>query len=356
MAEAQRASGTQTSPTPFLTIWNMSFGFLGIQFGWALQMANMSAIYEYLGATRGSDPDALARGAAHRPHRPADHRSRERPHLVAAPRPPASVLPRRRDPQLDRAARHADVERAVDGRGSAVDPRRVDQHHHGAVPGVRRRPAARRAERTRGFAMQSLFIGLGAVIASAMPWMLTNWFGVGPSTPGTIPTTVRLSFFIGSAAFFGAVLWTILTTKEYPPEDLEAFHRRKQQNAGIAASAARDPQGSARDAADDAPARVRAALHVARALLHVALFPGRRRAQRLRRAGPELAAVPAGRRVGGRVLRGVLRGVLRVLVLPAVDRARARPHAARTRSACSPAPPGCSRSRRFTSQDCCCSR
>jgi len=85
--------------------------------------------------------------------------------------------------------------------------------------------------------MQSLFIGLGAVIASAMPWMLTNWFGVGPSTPGTIPTTVRLSFFIGSAAFFGAVLYTILTTKEHPPENLEEFRRRKQQNAGVAASA-----------------------------------------------------------------------------------------------------------------------
>src|SRR5437763_9339796 len=48
MAEAQRAE--RASPTQFLTIWNMSFGFLGIQFGWGLQMANMSAIYEYLGA------------------------------------------------------------------------------------------------------------------------------------------------------------------------------------------------------------------------------------------------------------------------------------------------------------------
>jgi maltose/moltooligosaccharide transporter len=93
------------------------------------------------------------------------------------------------------------------------------------------------SDRTRGFAMQSLFIGLGAVIASAMPWMLSNWFGVGPSTPGTIPMTVRLSFFIGSAAFFGAVLYTILTTKEHPPENLEEFHRRKRQNAGVAASA-----------------------------------------------------------------------------------------------------------------------
>src|SRR5262245_45749038 len=92
-------------------------------------------------------------------------------------------------------------------------------------------------DRTRGFATQSLFIGLGAVIASAMPWMLSNWFGVGPSAPGTIPTTVRLSFYVGSAAFFGAVLYTILTTREHPPENLEEFRRRKAQHAGVAAGA-----------------------------------------------------------------------------------------------------------------------
>ena len=50
----------------FWQIWNMSFGFLGIQFGWGLQMANMSAIYEYLGARAGPDPDAVARRAADR--------------------------------------------------------------------------------------------------------------------------------------------------------------------------------------------------------------------------------------------------------------------------------------------------
>jgi maltose/moltooligosaccharide transporter len=85
--------------------------------------------------------------------------------------------------------------------------------------------------------MQSLFIGLGAVIASAMPWMLTNWFGVEASAPGTIPTTVKLSFFIGAAAFFGAVLYTILTTPENPPPDFAEFERRKRQSAGVAAGA-----------------------------------------------------------------------------------------------------------------------
>jgi maltose/moltooligosaccharide transporter len=74
-------------------------------------------------------------------------------------------------------------------------------------------------QQTRGFAMQSLFIGLGAVVASALPWLLTNVFHVthGNST-SAIPITVRLSFYLGAAAFFGAVLWTIVTTKEYPPD------------------------------------------------------------------------------------------------------------------------------------------
>jgi maltose/moltooligosaccharide transporter len=92
-------------------------------------------------------------------------------------------------------------------------------------------------ERTRGFAMQSLFIGLGAVIASALPWMMTNWFGVAASTPGTIPTTVRLSFYVGAAAFFSAVLYTILTTPERPPVDMDAFRKQKAASAGPAAAA-----------------------------------------------------------------------------------------------------------------------
>jgi maltose/moltooligosaccharide transporter len=91
--------------------------------------------------------------------------------------------------------------------------------------------------RTRGFAMQSLFIGLGAVIASGLPWMMTNWFGVAPSAPGTIPTAVRLSFYVGSAAFFGAVLYTVLTTREHPPADLAAFKRAKEASRGLVAGA-----------------------------------------------------------------------------------------------------------------------
>jgi maltose/moltooligosaccharide transporter len=78
-------------------------------------------------------------------------------------------------------------------------------------------------QNSQGFAIQSLFIGLGGTIASALPWMMTNWFGIATDAGGNghIPHSVRLSFYIGAAAFLGAVLWTVFSTKEYPPTELE---------------------------------------------------------------------------------------------------------------------------------------
>ncbi len=237
MAEVQRTERTAgTSPTRFLTIWNMSFGFLGIQFGWALQMANMSAIYEYLGASADQIPmlwlAAPLTGLIVQPiighlsdNTWSPRLGRRRPFfLVGAILSSLALIAMPTSSALWMAAGLLWILDA--SINISMEPFRAFVAD--LLPP---------ADRTRGFAMQSLFIGLGAVIASALPWMLTNWFGVGPSTPGTIPTTVRLSFFVGAAAFFGAVLYTILTTKENPPENLEEFHRRKQQSAGVAASA-----------------------------------------------------------------------------------------------------------------------
>jgi maltose/moltooligosaccharide transporter len=89
-------------------------------------------------------------------------------------------------------------------------------------------------QRTRGFAMQSLFIGLGAVIASVLPGFLMKHVAMDS---GRIPLPVRLSFYLGAAAFFGAVMYTIATTREYPPEDLEAFRRMKAEKRGLAENA-----------------------------------------------------------------------------------------------------------------------
>jgi maltose/moltooligosaccharide transporter len=94
-------------------------------------------------------------------------------------------------------------------------------------------------QRTAGFAMQSLFIGLGAVFASSMPWLLTNVFHIASSAGDhrAVPTAVRFSFYMGAVAFLGAVLWTVFTTPEYPPEDMEAFRRAKQDAVGLIGNA-----------------------------------------------------------------------------------------------------------------------
>ena len=218
----------------FSTIWNMSFGFLGIQFGWALQMANMSAIYEYLGATPDQIPmlwlAAPLTGLIVQPiighisdNTWSPRFGRRRPFfLIGAILSSLALIAMPNSSALWMAAGLLWILDA--SINVSMEPFRAFVSD--LLP---------QRERTRGFAMQSFFIGLGAVIASALPWILTNWFGVARGTPGTIPTTVRLSFFIGSAAFFGAVLYTILTTKEHPPADLAEFKRLKAQSAGIGA-------------------------------------------------------------------------------------------------------------------------
>ena len=90
-------------------------------------------------------------------------------------------------------------------------------------------------QRTSGFAMQSIFIGLGSVIASLMPLILTHVLHPA-TTPDmhAIPNTVRYSFYLGAFAFLAAVLWTVFTTPEYPPDNLPAFHADKAAHPGLA--------------------------------------------------------------------------------------------------------------------------
>ena len=72
--------------------------------------------------------------------------------------------------------------------------------------------------------MQSFFIGIGAVVASLLPWMMSNWFNISNTAPeGVIPDSVKFSFYIGAVIFFLAVLWTVLKSKEYSPEETAAF-------------------------------------------------------------------------------------------------------------------------------------
>jgi maltose/moltooligosaccharide transporter len=89
-------------------------------------------------------------------------------------------------------------------------------------------------QRTSGFVMQSLFIGIGATMANALPWLLTQ-LGVSGNTASGIPLSVKYSFQAGAVVFLLAVLWTVATTTEFPPEDMAAFERAKRERRGIGA-------------------------------------------------------------------------------------------------------------------------
>jgi maltose/moltooligosaccharide transporter len=204
----------------FWQIWNMSFGFLGIQFGWGLQMANMSAIYEYLGARADQIPilwlAAPLTGLIVQPiiGNASDHTwtglGRRRPYFLAGAILSSTALILM--PRCSALWMAAGLLWVLDTSiNISMEPFRAFVAD--LLP---------EEQRTQGFAMQSLFIGLGAVVASALPWLLTNVFHVGQGhSNSAIPLTVRLSFYLGAAAFFGAVLWTIVSTKEYPPETQE---------------------------------------------------------------------------------------------------------------------------------------
>ena len=215
----------------FWQIWNMSFGFLGIQFGWGLQMANMSAIYEYLGARADQIPilwlAAPLTGLMVQPiigqasDRTWNRLGRRRPYFLTGALLSSAALIMM--PQCSALWMAAGLLWILDASiNISMEPFRAFVAD--MLP---------EEQRTRGFAMQSLFIGLGAVVASALPWLLTNVFHVGVGSGGHIPLTVRLSFYMGAAAFFGAVMWTIVTTREYPPEDLDAFRKMKAARTGV---------------------------------------------------------------------------------------------------------------------------
>ncbi|MBV9675683.1 MAG: MFS transporter [Acidobacteriaceae bacterium] len=210
----------------FWQIWNMSFGFLGIQFGWTLQMNNMSAIYEYLGA----QPDQL-------------------PFLwLAAPLTGLIVQPiiglwsdntwgplGRRRPFFLTGAILSSIALILMPTTSAIWMAAgllwiLDASINVSMEPFRAFVADMLPDeqRARGFTMQSFFIGIGSVAASCLPLLLSYWLPASGHEARAIPQVVRISFWIGAVAFLGAVLVTVVTTKEYPPSAQEA---RRLQSA-----------------------------------------------------------------------------------------------------------------------------
>jgi maltose/moltooligosaccharide transporter len=212
----------------FWQIWNMSFGFLGIQFGFALQNANVSRIFETLGAKVEDIPilwiAAPVTGLiiqpiiGHMSDKTWNRLGRRRPYfLTGAILASIALLIMPNSPVLWVAAgmlwiMDASINISMEPfRAFVGDMLPSDQ-------------------RTTGFATQSFFIGTGAVIASALPYVLTNWFNVQNTAPaGQIPLSVKLSFYIGGAVFISAVLWTIIKTKEYSPEELREFSSEEKR-------------------------------------------------------------------------------------------------------------------------------
>jgi len=205
----------------FFAIWNICFGFLGLQFGLGLQNANVSRIFQTLGASLDQIPAlwiaAPLTGLLVQPlvgylsDRTWTRLGRRRPYLlVGALLSAAALLIMPMSPWLWVAAVMLWILDA--SINTSMQPFRAfvgDQ-----LP---------LTQRPTGYAMQSFFIGIGAVVASALPWVFEK-IGISNMAPaGIVPDTVRYSFFLGAVVLFVAVLWTVISTKEYPPEELEAF-------------------------------------------------------------------------------------------------------------------------------------
>ncbi len=206
----------------FWQIWNMSFGFLGIQFGFALQNANVSRIFQSLGASIDDLPilwlAAPVTGLivqpiiGHMSDRTWGRLGRRRPYfLYGAILASAALLVMPNSPYLWVAAgmlwiMDASINVSMEPFRALVGDMLPDR------------------QRAHGFAMQSLFIGTGAVVASALPWILANWAGVSNvAAAGQLPDTVKWSFYLGAAVFISAVVWTVTSTREYSPAEMEEF-------------------------------------------------------------------------------------------------------------------------------------
>lgn len=233
---AAGAPGGRDKPAlSFWQIWNMCCGFFGIQFGFALQNANVSRIFQSLGASIEELPilwlAAPMTGLIVQPiigyysDRTWGRLGRRRPYfLYGAILSTLALLVMPNSPYLWIAAGTLWILDA--SINITMEPFR-------ALVG----DMLPNRQRAFGFALQSLFIGAGAVIASALPWILANWFAVDTEAPaGEIPAAVRYAFYCGAVVFLGAVLWTIARTREYSPQELASFSSSEHITAaGVAA-------------------------------------------------------------------------------------------------------------------------
>ena len=214
----------------FWSIWNMSFGFLGIQFGFALQGGFMSRIFQTLGA----DKDAI-------------------PLLwIAAPLTGLLVQPiigylsdRTWHPTLGRRKPYFLIGAILSSIVLFFVPHSpvlwmavgflwiLDASINISMEPFRALVADKlpESQRSYGFVVQTLIIGIGTWIASNLPWMVSQLGVSNSAASGVVPMSVKVAFAIGAFVFLTSVLFTIFTTSEYPPEDMEAFEKEKAQKS-----------------------------------------------------------------------------------------------------------------------------
>ncbi|MCD4723454.1 MAG: MFS transporter [Bacteroidales bacterium] len=220
----------------FWQIWNMSFGFLGIQFGFALQNANASRILQ----TFGAEVDQLSwfwlvapiTGMIVQPivgyfsDKTWNRLGRRRPYFLAgafltstalilmpnAPHLATFIAPMFIGGGL-LMIMDASINISMEPFRALVADKLPEEQH------------------TLGFSMQTLLIGIGAVVGSWLPYILGNWFGIPKeaSAEGLIPPNVVFSFYFGAAVLLGAIIWTVTSTKEYPPEFYEDEGDQKEE-------------------------------------------------------------------------------------------------------------------------------
>lgn len=211
----------------FWQLWNMSIGFLGIQYGWTLQIANTSAIYEYLGASVEQIPifwlAAPLSGLIAQPligyvsDRTWTSLGRRRPFfLVGAICSSVALILMPNSSSLWMAAGllwMLDTSVNV-----SMEPFRAFVAD--LLPSK---------QQTQGFTLQSCFIGAGSVLAALSPWTLSHVFRLTQALDqeAAIPPSVKFSFYLGSAIFLGTVLWTVFTTAEPIPKDFAALEKRQ---------------------------------------------------------------------------------------------------------------------------------
>lgn len=216
------------------SIWNMSVGFLGIQAGFALQNANASRILQNLGADThqlgwfwlvapitGMIVQPLI---GHYSDRTWTSLGRRKPYFLTGAIMAAIGLILMPNAALFTAFLPA----LWVGAGMLMI---MDASFNVAMEPFRALVADKLGtdQRTAGFAIQTGLIGIGAVIGSWLPTILTDWFGVsGTAVDGGVPSNVIWSFFIGAIILLGAILWTIFTTSEYSPQELSKFEENEE--------------------------------------------------------------------------------------------------------------------------------